>query len=310
MAARKKANTISSGKIRDTFELSLLALPGVLLFFIFNYLPMFGIIIAFKRFNPNLGILGSPWVGFQNFEFFFTSQTVFRVMRNTVGYSLLFLVLDVLAGVTLAVMFYILSSRKALKVYNTIVILPRFMSMVIIAFIVHSLFSPSFGIVNGIRGVFGNRPIQWYSNPIYWPFILTITHVWRGVGMNCIIYYAALMGLDGEQLEAAELDGASRWQKIKYIMVPHLTSVIIILTILGIGRIFTGDFGLFYQVPQGLGILLPATDIINTYVFRALITGGMERSAAVGLFQSFSGLVLVLLTNLIVRKISPENSLF
>lgn len=296
--------------VKETAELTLLALPGIVLFFIFHYIPMFGVIIAFKKFNPNLGILASTWVGFGNFEFFFTSQDAIRVMRNTVLYSLTFLVLDAVTGVALAIMFYNLRSKVGLKVYNTIVILPRFMSMVIIAFIVYSLLSPTYGIVNGILKGFGIKAVQWYNDPKYWPAILTITHIWQTVGMRSIIYYASLMSLDDELLEAASLDGASRWQQIRHIIVPHLTSILVIMTILGIGDLFSGDFGLFFQVTKDIGVLYPTTDIINTYTYRAMRNGAMEKSAAMGLFQSFSGLVLVVLTNAVVRKISPENSLF
>jgi len=304
-----KGNSYHRRTFQENFEMSLLVLPGLAFFIIFHYLPMFGIVIAFKDFNPNLGIFGSSWAGLKNFEFYFTSQDAVRTIRNTVLYSLTFLGLDVITGVTLAIMFYYLQSRRALKFYNTVIILPRFMSMVVIAFIVYALLSPTYGAVNTIMKSFGAKGIQWYSKPEYWPFILILTHVWQTVGMNSIVYYAALMGMDGNLLEAA-LDGATKWQKAWYVLIPHLISVIVILTILGLGHLFSGDFGLFYQVTKDTGVLYPTTDIINTYTFRAMQTGALEKSAAVGLFQSLTGLILVLLTNGIVRKISPENSLF
>jgi putative aldouronate transport system permease protein len=182
--------------------------------------------------------------------------------------------------------------------------------MVIIAFVVYSLFSPTYGVVNSVAKAFGAQPTQWYSDPKYWPWILIATHIWQTMGMNSIVYYAALVGIDRDILEAAGLDGASSFRKAWHIMVPHLASIIVILTILGIGGLFSGDFGLFYQVPKDIGMLYPATDIINTYTYRALTTGAMEKSAAMGLFQSLSGLVLVVATNAAVRRISPENSLF
>lgn len=308
--AKRGKRRRSPGRIRETIELTVLALPGIVLFFIFCYLPMFGVVIAFKRFNPNLGILKSEWVGFQNFQFFFTSQDAVRVLRNTVTYSLTFLAVDVVVGVALAIMFYNLRSRPALKVYNTVVILPKFMSMVVIAFVVYALLSPSYGLVNTLLKSFGMHGVQWYSDAKYWPGILITTHIWETMGMNSIVYYATLVGLDSGLLEAAELDGASRWQKIWHVIIPYLTSVIIILTILGIGNLFGGDFGLFYQVPQDQGVLYPTTDIISTYTYRALVGGAMDKSAAIGLFQSLAGLILVVLTNAAVRKISPEDSLF
>lgn len=295
---------------KETFHLSLMVLPGLLLFLIFNYLPMLGIVIAFKKYNPNLGILGSPWCGLDNFKFFFTSQDAARVIGNTVMYSVVFLAVDLVAGVGLALMFYNLRSRKALKFYNTVVILPRFMSAVIVAFIVYIVLNPSYGIANQILTALGFGGVQWYMKASYWPMILTITHVWQTVGMNSIIYYASLMGLDESLIEAAALDGANKRQQTWHVVIPHLIPVMVITTILAIGHLFSGDFGLFYQVPKDVGLLYSTTDIINTYTFRALRDGALEKSTAVGLFQSLTGLVLVTGTNALVRKISPENSLF
>lgn len=307
---QKKDGAASRVARRENFNLSLMVLPGVLLFLVFNYLPMLGIVIAFKDYNPNLGIMESPWCGLDNFKFFFTSQDAARVIGNTVMYSVTFLIVDLVAGVGLALMFYNLRSRRALKFYNTVVILPRFMSAVIVAFIVYIILNPSYGIANQLIQMFGGEGVQWYMKPAYWPVILTITHVWQTVGMNSIIYYASLMGMDESLLEAAALDGANKWQQTWHVVLPHLIPVMVITTILAIGHLFSGDFGLFYQVPKDVGLLYSTTDIINTYTFRALQTGALEKSTAVGLFQSITGLLLVTGTNSIVRKISPENSLF
>lgn len=307
ISMRKKRNR---ELIKDNIELLALTLPGLALLIIFNYIPMFGIIIAFKNYNPMLGILGSKWVGLDNFRFFFTSQDAFRVIRNTVAYGAGFLIIDLLTCVGLALMFYFLQSKKALKVYNSIVILPKFMSVIMVAFIVYGLLNPSQGLLSVVMRMMGKAPIQWYSEPKYWPFILCIVHVWMAVGMGCVIYYSSLMGMDESLLEAASLDGAGTAQKIISVIIPYLKPVMIISTILGLGHIFNGDFGLFYQVPQNVGLLYPTTDIINTYTYRALVDGSMAKSTAVGLFQSAAGFVMVMLTNLIVRKISPEDSLF
>ncbi|MBQ8232445.1 MAG: sugar ABC transporter permease [Lachnospiraceae bacterium] len=306
----KKGNAPSKVARKETFHLNLMVLPGVILFIIFNYLPMFGIIIAFKNYNPNLGILGSPWCGLDNFKFFFTSQDASRVIGNTVMYSVVFLAVDLIAGVGLALMFYNLRSGKALKFYNTVVILPRFLSAVIVAFIVYIILNPSYGLANQLLTALGFSKVQWYMKPQYWPVILTVTHVWQTVGMNSIIYYASLMGLDENLLEAAALDGANKWKQTRHVVIPHLVPVMVINTILAIGHLFSGDFGLFYQVPKDVGMLYPATDIINTYTFRALQNGSLEKSTAVGLFQSLMGLILVTLTNAVVRRISSDNSLF
>lgn len=297
-------------RLKENIEITLLAIPGLVLLLVFHYWPLYGVIIAFKDYNPRLGIMGSPDVGLENFKFFFLSQDAGRVMRNTLGYSVSWLLLGIVCSVTLAVLFYNLRSSKALKIYNTIVILPKFMSTVLIAYIVYALLCPNYGVLNQILKAFGGSAIQWYNEAKYWPVILTITRIWSVVGMDSIIYYASLVSLDASLLEAAELDGATSFQKAWHVMVPHLTPTIVVMLILGIGGLFSGDFGLFYQVTKDQGVLYPTTDIINTYTYRALMDGSMEKSAAIGLFQSAAGFILVVISNLIVKKISPEDSLF
>lgn len=304
---KKKRNRVSW---KENIQMVIMTLPGVILLFVFCYLPLPGIAIAFKKFNPNKGIWGSPWVGLGNFEFFFTSQDAARTITNTVLYSCVFLVVDLVAAVALALMLYYLRSRRATKFYNTVVIIPKFMSMVIIAFIAYALLSPSYGLINQILALFGHEGINWYSEPKYWPVILTVTHVWQTVGMNSVLYYSSLMGMDETMLEAAKIDGANLRHQIRYVILPHLVPIMIITTILAIGGLFSGNLDLFYQVPKDQGLLYPTTDIINTYVYRALVKGSLEKSAAVNLFQSLIGFVLVVATNLGIRKISPENSLF
>ena len=297
-------------KVQENAQLLLMTLPGIILVFLFCYLPMPGLAIAFKKYNPNLGVWGSQWCGLDNFKFFFTSQDAVRTIRNTVLYSSAFLILDLVCAVCLALMLYFLRSKRALKVYNTVVIVPKFMSPVIIAFIVYALFSPNFGLVNAVIKALGGDAIAWYSEPKYWPWILTVTHIWQTVGMNSVIYYASLMSLDESLLEASTLDGANRWQQICHVIIPHLVPVMVVTTVLAMGSIFSGDFGLFYQVPKDQGTLYATTDIISTYTYRALLGGSLEKSAAVGLFQSVVGFVMVVATNAIVKKISPENSMF
>jgi len=296
---------------RENFELLLLAMPGIILFIMFKYIPMFGIVLAFKKFDPNKGIWASKWIGFENFEFFFSSPDAFRVIRNTVLYSLDFMFVILIFSVALALLFYNLSNRTALKAYNTIVILPKFLSMVLIAFIVYAMLNPVSGVFNKFLGSLGlPSDYDWYANPNAWPWILTIVNVWQSIGMGSIIYYASLMGIDEALFEAARLDGATKWQQTKYIAVPHLVPIMLIQTILAFGNLFNGDFGLFYQITRDVGTLYPTTDIINTYVFRGLMGGKMGPATAVGLVQSVVGLVMVVGVNSIVQKISPENSLF
>ncbi len=295
---------------RENLSLFLLALPGLTFLIICNYLPMGGIVIAFKDYAPRKGIFGSDWVGFDNFKFFFTSQDAGRVIRNTVLYAFEFLILDLVLGVLIALLLYHLKNQKTLKIYHTIILIPRFISIIIIAFMAYGFLSPSYGLINQVITFLGGTKVDWYSNPAYWPWILTIVHVWQVAGSGCLYYYAGLVGIDPSLFEAASIDGANTWQKCWHIAIPSLIPIMTMMTILGIGSLFNGDLGLFYQVPKDQGILYPTTDIINTYVYRALLDGSMERSAAVGLFQSVTGLILVLVTNGIVRKVSPENKMF
>lgn len=304
---RKKAGGYQA---KDNFQFMLMVLPTLVLLLLFHYLPMFGVVIALQDFSPAKGFFGSQFVGLKNFEFFFKSQDAGRVIGNTVSYALIFLALDNALAIGLALMFYCLKSNIGVKVYNTVMILPRFLSMVIISFIVLSLLNVRSGVVNQVLAALGGKKIQWYSRAQYWPYILTLVHEWASVGMGCILYYATLMGVDEGLFEAAMLDGANRRQQLWHVAIPHLVPVIMIKLILGMGSIFQGDFGLFYQVPRNIGLLYRTTDVINTYVFRAMMGGDLEKSAAIGLFQSLVGMAMVILTNLIVRKVSPEQSLF
>lgn len=306
----KKSKTLKKDIWIDNMEYALLALPAVVLVFIFCYLPMYGVIIAFKNFNPNLGIWGSEWVGLSNFKFFFTSQDALRVTRNTILYNGGFIIIDLIMAVILALMFFNLRRRALIKTYNTIVLIPKFMSMVLVAYIVYALLNPVSGVVNRMLELLGIQGVDWYSVPSAWPWVLTIVHIWLTVGMNSILYYSALMGIDTALFEVATIDGASKLQMITKICIPHLYSIMCITSILAVGGIFGGDFGLFYQVPRNIGSLYPTTDIIPTYVFRGLQDGNMSISAAIGFFQSLVGMILVIITNLIVKRISPENSLF
>ena len=296
---------------RDNFELSVMLIPGILFFLIFSYIPMFGVIIAFKDYRNNLGILGSKWVGLRNFKFFFTSQDAWRIARNTIGYGLVFIILGIVCSVTIAILLYEIKNKFALKFYQTTMILPHFLSWVIVGYITYILLEPNMGILNQILQFFGMKGIDWYLEPKYWVVILPLVNVWKTVGLNCIMYYAALMGVDEQLFEAATVDGASKWKQIKYITIPSLVPLMTVLTILHVGNIIKGDFGLFYNIPRNVGLLYPTTDIIDTYIYRGLQTGDdIGITTAVGLFQSFVGLVMVVATNKIVKKISPENSLF
>ena len=305
-AARKK----NAATRKYNLTLLMLCLPGLVCLLLFNYLPMFGIIIAFKDYVPLKGIFGSEWVGLKNFEFFFKSQDMVRTIRNTVLYSIEFLVLDLVFGVLIAVLLYNLKSKRGLKVYHTIILLPRFFSIVIISYIVYGFLSPSFGVLNQLINVFGGEAVAWYGDAKYWPWILTIVYVWKSLGSGCLYYYAAITGIDSSLFEAAEIDGAGVLQKTWHVAIPELIPIMVMMTILGIGGLFSGDMGLFYQVPRSQGVLFKTTDIINTYTYRGMLEGALAKSAAVGLFQSLVGFFLVVGTNCLVRKVSSENAIF
>lgn len=312
-----KTNKLRAGRslrkkndIKEQLSLLLLLLPGALLLLMFNYAPMGGAVIAFKEFNPNLGIFKSPWVGLKNFEYFFTSQDAWRITRNTVGYALLFRAVGMTLSIALALALYEITSRKALKTYQTIMILPHFLSWVLVGYVTYALLNPSVGLLNSILNVLGVEPVEWYSETKYWPAILTICNSWKHMGMDSIIYYAALMGLDASLFEAARIDGANKWQETVKIKLPQLAPTISVLLILGLSGIFRGDFGLFYQIPRNVGVLYPVTDVVDTYLYRGLQQANMGITSAVGLFQSVVGLIMVLLTNAAVKRIDPDNSMF
>ena len=307
----KIKGSFSSGRFIDNLQLGSLALPTVILLLIFSYWPMFGIVLAFKNFKATKGIFGSPWVGFNNFKFFFTSVDAFRVTRNTIGLNFLFITFGTICAVVFAIIMFEVKKAYEVKIYQTIGILPSFLSYVVVGYIVYIILDPTKGLANQLLAVFHQKGINWYMEPKYWPVILLLTNIWHSVGLGSIIYYAALMGVDTELYEAAEIDGADKLQKTRYISIPQIVPIITIMTILAIGKIFRADFGLFYNVTKNVGALYPTTDVIDTYVFRALVSAGnIGMSSAVGLFQSVVCFATILLTNWVVKKIQPDNSLF
>ncbi len=295
---------------KENLHLFLLTLPGLIFLLIFNYLPMSGIVIAFKRYVPRLGIWGSEWVGLDNFEFFFKSPDLLRLIRNTALYGASFLIVDIIGGILLALLLYHLTNKVALKAYKSIIMLPRFLSVIVVSFITYALLSPSYGIINQVIKALGGEPISWYAEPGYWPVILIIVHIWMTIGAGCLLYYATLVGIDKSLFEAASVDGATVLQKCRYVALPALKPVICMNLTFGVGGLVSVDMGLFDAVPRAQGLLFPTTDVINTYVYRGLLNGDIERPAAVGLAQSVIILVLILIVNAIIRKVSPENSMF
>jgi putative aldouronate transport system permease protein len=225
----------------ENMELSLLLIPGIIFFIVFAYIPMFGVVIAFKDYKNNLGIFGSKWVGFDNFKFFFTSQDAWRITRNTIGYGALFIVVGIISAVIVALLLYEVKKKLALKVFQTSMILPNFLSWVIVGYITYILLEPNLGLINQFLKLLGKEGIGWYSETKYWPFILTATNIWKGVGMSCIMYYAALIGIDPSLYEAATVDGATKFQQAKHISLPALVPLMTIMMILQVGHIIKTD---------------------------------------------------------------------
>lgn len=307
----KRNKSALTSKRLDNVQLALLALPAVALLFIFAYIPMGGIVIAFEKFQVSGGVFGSPWVGFKNFEFFFKSSDAWRTIRNTIGLNFLFMVVGLIGSIAFAMMCFYLRSKRSIKAYQTITIIPSFLSMVVVGYLVYALLKPNGGVINQLVQAFGGDPVKWYSEPKYWPVILLIVTLWCGVGNGSLFYFASLMGIEPDYFEAASLDGATKWQQFRYIILPFLVPLITIMQTLNIGKIFRADFGLFFNVTRDAGALYPTTDVIDTYIYRALIkVGDIGMSAAVGLFQSVCGFVLILITNFIVRRIDKDSALF
>lgn len=308
-------NQLSSNRSlhrKKTLQLLLLAFPAILLIFVFNYIPMAGIVIAFKNINYAQGIFKSPWVGFDNFHFFFTSKDAWLVVRNTLGYNLGFIAIGNVISVIFALMLNEVSSRRWIKFYQTTFFFPFFFSWVIVSYMVFIFFSgnPSGVLVNLLALVHVDIS-DFYINSRYWPPFMLFLGIWKGLGYTSVIYYASIMGLPAEFFEAAEIDGATKRQIIWHITLPQIVPTITILVLLSIGKIFYSDFGLFYFVPANISQLFSVTQTIDTYIFRMLkVSGDIGMSAAVGAFQSVIGLVLVLFSNFAVRKISPDNSAF
>jgi putative aldouronate transport system permease protein len=288
----------------------LLMLPGLAYFFINNYMPLPGLVVAFKQFNARLGIYGSEWIGFKNFEYLFKTSDAWVITRNTILYNLAFIVINTTLSVIVAVILSELMG-KAKNFYQSVILLPNLISTVIIGYLVFAFLSVESGFINNsILPLFNLEPIRWYSEEGYWPFILVFVNAWRGVGYGCVVYLAALMGFDRGYYESAMIDGASKWKQFAYITLPLLRPTIIMLTLMSIGRIFYSDFGLFYQVPMNQGALYSTTNTIDTYVYRGLLQlGNISMSAAAGVYQSVVGFLLVLGVNLAVRKIDPESAL-
>jgi putative aldouronate transport system permease protein len=290
----------------------LMALPVLIHVFIFSYLPMGGIILPFINYKPVLGFFKSPWIGLKNFKYFFSTPDLWWALTSkTLKMNAMFIIVGLIASVVLALLLNEVKKKIYVKVYQTSIFFPYFLSWVVVSFMLFSFLSFDHGVINTIVEKLGGQAVNWYSDPKYWTEILLISSVWKGAGVGCVIYYATLMGVDKEYYEAAAIDGASKFQMATQISIPFLIPIITINLLLSIGSIIRADFGMFYFLPRDVGVLYPVTDVIDTYVYRALrATNSTGLSSAVGLYQSFIGFVLVMVSNGLVKIFNKENSLF
>jgi len=298
-------------KIKKTIPIYIMLLPGFLYLLINNYLPMGGLIIAFKDVKWNIGIWNSEWVGLANFEYLFKTPDAFNITRNTIVYNIVFILLNLVVALLYAVLLSEIKKKICVKIYQTVIMLPFMISMVIVSYLAYAFLAGDNGLFNGLLNNLGRDSISWYTEPKYWPVILVVINCWKSVGYGTVVYLSSILGVDQELYEAAAVDGISELQKIRYITLPMIKPTIITMMLLNVGRIFYSDFGLFYQVPMSSGALIDVTSTIDTYVYRGLITlGDVGMSSAAGFYQSIVGFILIVLANWFTNRYSKENALF
>lgn len=292
--------------------------PGAIWLILLRYLPMVGIVMAFQDYkiypkNPGFisNLIHSKFVGFKKFEFLFATSDTWIMIRNTLLYNIVFIVLGLVISVTFAIMLNEITKKFVAKTYQTLMFFPYFMSWVVASYFLQAFLDPTRGLLVNLMETWGMTPIDFYNDCGPWPVILTICNVWKNTGYSAILYLAAITGIDASQYEAANIDGASKWQQVKYITLPHLKTMIIILFIMNVGKIFCADFGLFFNVPMQSGPLFPVTQVVDTYVYRAMMTTqDFGMATAAGLLQNLVGFICIMVANSIVNKVEPESALF
>lgn len=308
--SKKKKNSFFSDIKQNSF-LYLLLFPGIIFFIIFKYIPMIGVIIAFQNFSFTKEIFKSDFVGLKNFEFFFSSHDWILVTFNTIYLNILFIITGLIFSIVIALVLSEISGKIFKKVTQSIVILPNFISWTLVAMFCFGLFSSDAGLINAMLRAFKLNPINFFGTAGVWPLILVLLKIWKGAGFGSVVYLAAIAGIDQEIYEAAKIDGASRLRCITRITLPQLRSTAVLLTIFSIGRIFHGDFGMIYAIVGDNSFLYPTTDVIDTYVYRQLRQmGDMSMSAAVGLYQSIVGFIIVLASNKLAKMFEPDSAIF
>ena len=309
---KNRTRSRKNKRIKQFLPLYIMLLPGIVYLIINNYLPMGGLVIAFKKVNYAVGIFNSPWAGLSNFKFLFSNNDALNALRNTVLYNLGFILFGNILAITVAIALDCVKIKFLKRFSQVVILIPYLLSTVIVSYIVYAFLNPTNGFVNNsVLPLLGIDPIKWYNVPKYWPVILTIVYLWMSFGYSSILYYSTIIGIDKSLYEAAVMDGATTWQQICHVTLPSLKFTIITLVLLAVGRICYSDFGLFYQVPQHSGLLYSTTQTIDTFVYRALLElNDVGRSSAAGFLQSILGFIMVFTANTLVSRIDKESALF
>ena len=306
------AKICKNSRLKRCLPFYIMVLPGLAYLMINNYVPMFGIVIAFKRLDFSKGIFGSDWAGLNNFKFLFASKDAWTITRNTIFYNIAFFIIGTVAAIALAIFINEITAKQASKLYQTVILLPYLMSWVIVGYISYAFLSTETGLINNsILKTMGMNTVNFYQDKTYWSLILVLVNTWKTVGYSMIIYLSSIVGISMDYYEAAKIDGASKWQQIKNITLPLLKPTVITLFILAVGQIFRSDFGLFYQIPRNSGPLYDVTRTIDVYVYQALMKNSdYAMSSAASVYQSVVGFVLIVAANGFIRKYQKSSALF
>ncbi len=305
-------------KAKKTLMLLTMVAPGAIWLLLLRYLPMGGIILAFKNYkiypkDPTFlnNLIHSKWVGLDNFKFLFTTGDSWVMIRNTLAYNIVFIILGVIIPVAFAIMMSELSKKFVAKTYQTLMFFPYFLSWVVVSYFLNAFIDAQYGLIPMAQRAAGETAVSWYTTPGPWPYIIVFANIWKSVGYSTVLYLAAITGIDQTQYEAAAIDGASKWQQILHVTLPNLRTMIAILFILNVGKIFNADFGLFWNVPMQNGALFSVTQVIDTYIYRVLMnTGNIGQSTAAGLLQNIVGFICIIGANAVVKKIDSDSTLF
>lgn len=308
----------SFSKHKKTLVLLTMVAPTAIWLLLLRYLPMGGIILAFKDYkinprNPSFinNLISSKWVGLDNFKFLFMTDDAKIMFRNTLAYNIVFIILGIIIPVAFAIMLNEITKKFVAKSYQTMMFFPYFLSWVVVSYFLNAFLDGQYGMIPAMQKAAGQEVTSWYTITGPWPYIIVFANLWKNVGYSTVLYLSAITGIDSSQYEAAAIDGASKWQQVLYVTIPHLKTMICILFIMNVGKIFNADFGLFYNVPMQNGALFPVTQVIDTYVYRALmVTGDISKSAAAGLLQNVLGFICIVTANGIVKKIDADSSMF